>query len=844
MLIFGTKVYAINQGTPDGTLGACLIWDPAATGETDKTKPNYKFHWVYFGDATGKGYDIAGPILFRVLSTTSNGTLDGYTNACGTTSSGNKKGLFMMSEYGLKYSLWSNRSDFPRQNWRVSSECAVRGELNGTIKSNCFSRESSAIAATTTSYFSSAVEWLRAWDGSRWYYATTFNSTMIDNNENLYDDYLFLLSASEVTSYGFTYQSNYGDYKQKLWAECGRCKLGDSGSSTCSWWLRSACSDGSYNVARVNSSGGSGYNYSYGGDAVRFALNVHLASIITSEASSSGSVASASSTFKAISTTNTGSAVAQVTPTLNATPSSSYKLTIAKSTGFNITAMKVNGESVANGDTISAKKGNKLTLTYSGATATSSAKRNICGVIKNSSNTGTHYFSRAKQNITSATGTVDFYLPSDIGDGTYRMIVYDEDRGADCITSLANYKVMTLIVQSDTPPTITQVYRNNANTGFRVTASDNNALSKIADSSNGNTTYASLSGTSKTVNFTRTSAISSFRVYDNAGLYTSYTVSNATLDQTAPDGGVTYSNGTYTIKARDQGSGLWKVEHNGKIIIDKTGSYPTSSTYQTYTGTGPIAAATVTIYDAVNNTSTLTLDTSEPSVTRAYRKGTNVVIEATDTESGLWKITESVGGAAKVTLSGTSGIAKFTVSSGVTTVYVYDHAGNYKEVDLSSEYTAEPQVSVAYGNGEYTITATAANTGLWKIIDAGGTVLPSTSYNGEASYSDYPTTSQTYRARGPLPTGTVYIYDAVSNITQLDLDNLGPTIRRAYKKGSNALIEATDTDSGLYKITESTDVDAQTNAQLTGTNQSVRFTMSGQTAYVYDQAGNYVIVTE
>jgi hypothetical protein len=90
----------------------------------------------------------------------------------------------------------------------------------------------------------------------------------------------------------------------------------------------------------------------------------------------------------------------------------------------------------------------------------------------------------------------------------------------------------------------------------------------------------------------------------------------------------------------------------------------------------------------------------------------------------------------------------------------------------------------------------------------------------------------------------VYVYDAVSNITQLDLDNLGPTIRRAYKKGSNALIEATDTDSGLYKITESTDANAQANAQLTGTNQSVRFTMVGQTAYVYDQAGNYVIVTE
>ena len=151
---------------------------------------------------------------------------------------------------------------------------------------------------------------------------------------------------------------------------------------------------------------------------------------------------------------------------------------------------------------------------------------------------------------------------------------------------------------------------------------------------------------------------------------------------------------------------------------------------------------------------------------------------------------------------------------------------------------------MSYANGEYTITVTAANTGLWKITDAGGTILASTSYNEEANYSKFPTTSQTYKSRGPVPSGPLFVYDAVENITRLSVDNLAPTIQRAYKNGSNALIEVTDTGSGLYRITESTDENAQTKVSLTGTNQVARFTMSGSTAYVYDQAGNYVTVTE
>ena len=898
-LFFSVRVHAT------GTLGATKLGNPSGTSH----------YYVYFGNSststsftynnsanisTTGTYKIDGPILFRVLNTTSNGYLND--------NSSDRDGLFMMSEYGVCERTWHYLSyGGCRQTW---SNSEMRDFLNGTTYSGasrgnvlgtCFSAaEQAAIAQTTTTYDANT--------GTALYWFNDDRATQYDTKNktnNLSGDKLFLLSAEEVTNtqgvYGFNFSTASSGYRYTF-KNKDICKVANSSSY---WWLRSASSGGSYGVAGVYSSGESRVNISYHSYAVRFALNVHLASIITSEASLSGSVATVSSTFKAIDTpTMTGTTA----PALGTTGASVHKLIIAsgaKDSSFHITETSVTG-----------RKSENITLNYSGG-----GSGYIGALIKNGSSS---YY--AREASSSASGTVTFTLPSDISYGTYTMLVYDETYNGGQKTSEAKYDEVTLTVQSDTPPTITKVYRNSANTGFKVTARDNNALSKIADTS-GNQ-YVALSGTSATKNFTTSSAIPSFIVYDNANNTTTYTIASSSplpiLDSMPPTGDVVYNGeGSYTITAQDEGSGLWKVMIGDTTVIDGTTTatnYPTtiqsytgqgpigapyaiaydavnnqysipidnvvptcdsitydqgtytikvtdsdsglwkiadtsgtaltggdySSSYPktqtTYTGTGPVAK--IMLYDAAGNHKEVSLDNVEPSIQRAYKKGTSAIIEASDTGSGLWKITESVGGAAKVTLSGTSDIVKFTVSSGVTTVYVYDHAGNYKEVDLSSEYTEEPQVSVAYGNGEYTITATAANTGLWKIIDAGGTVLPSTSYNGEASYSDYPTSSQTYRARGPVPTGTVYIYDAVSNITQLDLDNLGPTIRRAYKKGSNAFIEATDEGSGLYKITESTDADAQANAQLTGTNQSVRFTMVGQTAYVYDQAGNYVIVTE
>ena len=73
MLFFGVRGWA----NPAGTLGAINIDNPSGTSH----------HYVYFGDTNGKSAygGISGPILFRVLNTASNGTLD----------DGTTKGLFI-----------------------------------------------------------------------------------------------------------------------------------------------------------------------------------------------------------------------------------------------------------------------------------------------------------------------------------------------------------------------------------------------------------------------------------------------------------------------------------------------------------------------------------------------------------------------------------------------------------------------------------------------------------------------------------------------------------------------------------------------------------------------------
>ena len=300
------------------------------------------------------------------------------------------------------------------------------------------------------------------------------------------DDKIFLLSAEEVTNelYGFNFVKHYpstssGNSYAYIFDGNDKLKMGSSTGSGNHWWLRSACSYGTNTVAGVNSSGYSNYDPSSYSYAVRFALNVHLASVITSEASSSASATGASeaSTFKAIGDSSNSTASPRLylpqVATAKPTVADAYKLTIASGTAgssFKITSVETKETSGGN---------LSLSIKYTGATS----GHNVCAILKRLNTAGTadydagpHYFAR-KNSISGTSGTVEFSIPSGIEKlAKYKLIAYDEDFKEGQKTSIAKYDIWT----SDTiAPTVTNVYTNEAKTWYKLTASDSSGLSTI-----------------------------------------------------------------------------------------------------------------------------------------------------------------------------------------------------------------------------------------------------------------------------------------------------------------------------------------------------------------------------
>ena len=102
----------------------------------------------------------------------------------------------------------------------------------------------------------------------------------------------------------------------------------------------------------------------------------------------------------------------------------------------------------------------------------------------------------------------------------------------------------------------------------------------------------------------------------------------------------------------------------------------------------------------------------------------NAMIGATDSGSGLWKIAESIGGDANVALDGANQVVRFTLSnSDVTTVYVYDNAGNYTEVILNNDNTPPIYEGATYDGTSYTIRSSDSGSGIWKITNGTGDVI-------------------------------------------------------------------------------------------------------------------------
>ena len=120
-------------------------------------------------------------------------------------------------------------------------------------------------------------------------------------------------------------------------------------------------------------------------------------------------------------------------------------------------------------------------------------------------------------------------------------------------------------ISSDTTvPGITNVYKNDIGTYFKVTANDNVGLGVITNSS-GTLILKDISslGTGGTCNvYTGLSGTTALRVYDGAENYKDVNSSTVSIltDTTPPTiKSVTYSNGNYIITAQDTESGLWEI---------------------------------------------------------------------------------------------------------------------------------------------------------------------------------------------------------------------------------------------------------------------------------------------
>ena len=279
-------------------------------------------------------------------------------------------------------------------------------------------------------------------------------------------------------------------------------------------------------------------------------------------------------------------------------------------------------------------------------------------------------------------------------------------------------------------PRVTRAWRNASWTGFKVIATDNKALNKITKTNDREVTYAELSGTECTASVGLTSGtIASFDVVDMFN--NSVTVANFELDSSVPQASVSYSEGTYTITASDEGAGLWKITDPSGNEINTWANYPSSDTY---TASGPINMASATVHNGVNNIATVTLDNGAPEVS-VSRGSTTCTITATDTVSGLWKIEQiATDGSVVVTTAfdtaydKTPNTTKTVDINGATVKFrVYDGAGNYTEfgVPLEVSGTAEVSSSEKMGikvTGDCTLTfsgSSAITIGDKNIVSAG-----------------------------------------------------------------------------------------------------------------------------
>jgi hypothetical protein len=270
---------------------------------------------------------------------------------------------------------------------------------------------------------------------------------------------------------------------------------------------------------------------------------------------------------------------------------------------------------------------------------------------------------------------------TDSDSGIWKVV---DDNGETGVTSNIHHTTVTRAMEGVTEITVYDRANNHTTVQLEKTAptvvgptyDGDDYVIQISDSDSGiwkvvddNGEYSASAGTFRHSIY----GVSEITVYDKANNGTT-----VQIETTKPDiEFLGYSEGKYRLSVSDDDSGLWKV-------IDGTGEAQiTGNVIEREKKQGE---ETIYVYDKAGNSESVVLsETSIPKIIYIYKDtdSTKIKVKATDESVDLWKVAESIGGVAKGYFDGKTSEIECTLSSSdVERIYIYNHAGNYKEVIL------------------------------------------------------------------------------------------------------------------------------------------------------------------
>ncbi|MBP5426749.1 MAG: hypothetical protein J6Y29_02495 [Clostridiales bacterium] len=404
------------------------------------------------------------------------------------------------------------------------------------------------------------------------------------------------------------------------------------------------------------------------------------------------------------------------------------------------------------------------------------------------------------------------------GDGSDELIIYD---------AVGNAQVIP--IDNEAPIIDSLIYKSGSY--ILQVHDDNSKLWKVVDD-NGEEEFGD---NVSSVTVTRQmEGVAYITVYDNAN-----NSIEITLDKMQPIiSSPIYDQGDYIVQVSDPdseqrpGSGLWKIEDsNGTSVISSGGMNDklviTSSTIRRPKINGP---EMIYVYDKANNVTSMALTTSVPQIVSLEKKVSNssIKLNVIDNEIDLWKVTlnPSSNSTSIAYLTGRNDTVNFTLpTNDVTKIYIYNHAGNYTQVNLADyETMLKPDVTnVEYKEGNFILAIKDNGSGISKVL-----------YNNITYY----TCGDTFMAPRVNDINSAVVYDDLGNTEVVSLTTDRPCLVSARKMGSNVKIKVFDEDINLWKITDGENL----LCALGGRDDEVEFTTISNTLYIYNHAGNYIIV--